>query len=223
MDNENTIESQDTNDNSETGSTVESSEQNQVKFDVQLSQDEYNAFLAKQKKKGENKVRTEFADLIENADTLRDYMNRKESSESPDKKTQRDLETAQAQIKSLQDIIEAGKAELATTLFDGQIDSLAEKHHLAEVDIVKDLLRKNVAVNYDEKVIDIVDADGTRRFKDGRPMGIEDLIVEFKAERPSFVKSPPKGAGTSSNITPPPGQSSGSIQSGSVYGNNRPK
>jgi len=223
MDNPNTIESQDTNDNSETGSTVESSEQNQVKFDVQLSQDEYNAYLAKQKQKGENKIRTEFADLIDNADVLREYMNRKESSESPDKKTQRDLEAAQAQIQSLLAEKEAGKAEMANTLFDGQIDSLAEKHHLAEVDIVKDLLRKQVAVNYDEKVIDIVDAEGTRRFKDGRPMGLEDLLIEFKDQRPAFVKSPAKGGGTSSNITPPPGQSSGSSQSGSVYKNNRPK
>lgn len=222
MDNPNTIESQDTNDNSETGSTVESSEQNQVKFDVQLSQDEYNAYLAKQKQKGENKIRTEFADLIDNADVLREYMNRKESSESPDKKTQRDLEAAQAQIQSLLAEKEAGKAEMANTLFDGQIDSLADKHHLAEVDIVKDLLRKQVAVNYDEKVIDIVDADGTRRFKDGRPMGLEDLLIEFKDQRPAFVKSPPKGAGTSSNVTPPPGQSSGSFQSGSTNTIRRP-
>lgn len=203
MDNKNPIEPEMANGSDDTGSGAKDPATETQGYEVQMSQAQLDDIIAKRISKAtaktESAVRAEFEGVDVNEWNA--YKQRKEASEGEDKKTARTIAKLEAELAKAQDIIGTRNARLEKSLFDGELNKLANNLNITAIDIVAQQLKPYVKIDFDNEEVEIMDANGNPRFtSNGDPMGLKDLTEEFLGNHPMFVKAAPSGAGTSSNV-----------------------
>ena len=91
-------------------------------------------------------------------------------------------------------------AELKKTLeireIDGALLTAASRHNAVSSEQVVQLTRSAVRLSQDGKA-EVVDANGTPRYNDsGDPLSVDELVGDFLATNPHFVKASAGGAGS---------------------------
>jgi hypothetical protein len=103
------------------------------------------------------------------------------------------VDSHKKELQKLQD-------ELRGEKIDKQLIQSASNNRAINPNQVKDLLKDNVRLNEEGKT-EILDKDGTTRYnKEGKPLSIDEFVLEFITQNAHFQVATPSGSGSVSNV-----------------------
>jgi hypothetical protein len=103
------------------------------------------------------------------------------------------VDSHKKELQKLQD-------ELRGEKIDKQLIQSASNNRAINPNQVKDLLKDNVRLNEEGKA-EILDKDGTTRYnKEGKPLSIDEFVLEFITQNAHFQVATPSGSGSVSNV-----------------------
>lgn len=164
-----------------------------------FTQDEVDRILKDRLARERNKLMKNFEDVdVEEYRNLKAEQERKAQEEQAKRgEFEKILQTT---VEKKDSVIGQLQAELHAVKVDGNLLNAASRHKAVNPEQVVKLLKEQVKLN-EAGSVDILDADGTPRYKDdGRPYEVDDLVNEFLTQNPHFKNATPSGSGTTGQI-----------------------
>lgn len=130
-------------------------------------------------------------------DEAKSLLQRQQEAEVEKQKERGEFESILKQTVEKKDQeIKTYKQRLESQLVDGALLTAASRNNAVSAEQVGQLLRGSVRLSEDGTA-EVVDANGTPRYNDsGDPLSVDELVGDFLATNPHFVKASSGGAGS---------------------------
>ena len=134
-------------------------------------------------------------------DEAKSLLQRQQEAETEKQKERGEFESILKQTVEKKDLeIRTYKQRLESQLVDGALLTAASRNNAVSAEQVGQLLRGSVRLSEDGTA-EVVDANGTPRYNDsGDPLSVDELVGDFLATNPHFVKASVGGAGSQAAV-----------------------